>query len=128
MRNKNVDPGGNKYNFTDPLGVIAKEKSIEEKLETPNVVQLFIEQEARKKDIARKFRITPLTQRELVFEFYDVIRKLINMVVVVETKRGYLKGRILSVKGGMLYVCLRGTKECKYIDFNEVIKISNNYA
>jgi hypothetical protein len=107
--------------------LVAKEKSIEKRLNEPSVVQQFIENEARKKDEARRFRIEAPTEFELMNELKEIVQKLIGMVVTFE-RRGYCHGRIIRVNKTFFDVELRGTKEKVLVDFNEILRLSNNYA
>ncbi len=122
------NPKGNRYNFEDPLGLLAKDKSIEDKLQNPNPVVLFVENEARKRDETRRFLIEKQNKYQKLCEIRKIFLKMINMVVTFETKRGYLHGRVTGLGSGFFNVSLRGTKESILVDFDEVLRLRNNYA
>ena len=127
MGHKRFSPKGTPYNETDPLGVIKHEEDIARRLEEPNPVQLFIENEAKKKDEARRLRPERPTKYQLLLEYMEVVKKLYGMVVTFETKSGYKRGRITGIGNSCLKVSLRGTKEEMWVDFEEVLKLSQNY-
>ncbi len=121
------NPQGKRYNFSDPLGLVAHEKSIEKRLNEPSVVQSFIENEAIKKDRARRFRIEAPTKLELMYELKEIVEKLVGMVVTFE-RRGYCHGRIKYVSSTFFEVELRGTKEKVLVDYDEILRLRNNYV
>ena len=122
------NPKGNRYNFEDPLGLLQKEKEIEEKLKSPSPVTLFIENEAIKRDERRSLLIAKPTQFQLLLELEEIIKSMIGMVVTFETKRGYLHGRVVGVGAKFFNVELRGTKKKMIVDFDETLKLRKNYA
>ena len=125
------DPAGNKYNELDPLGVLAHEEDLERKLTEPNEIQKYIEANAIKKDEARKFRLGFRLERptyaELSQEFAEIVVGLLGMVVTTEAKGQYVKGRIIDVNSGMVKIETRGKKDKMWIDFQECLKLKNNY-
>ena len=122
------NPKGNRYNSEDPLGLLQKEKEIEEKLKFPSPVTLFIENEARKRDERRSLLVAKPTQIELLYELEEIIKSMIGMVVTFETKRGYLHGRVVGVGAKFFNVELRGTKNEMIVDFDETLRLGKNYA
>ena len=128
MGHKRFSPNGKSYNEQDPLGVIAHENEIEYRLTEPNPIQKFLETEAIRKDEARKLRIEQRpSYNQLRQEFKEIIHKLIGMVITTETSKGYKKGRIIAISNGMVHIETRGDKKKMWVDFDEVLKLTQNY-
>ena len=126
MGHKRFNINGTAYNEEDPLGVLKHEKDVEE-ASAPNPITNFIESEARKRDVARKFNIVKPSFVELMSELQSIYKKLVGMVVTTESKGKYVKGRITTLGNNILTIKIRGNKKDLWIGFSEVIKLRNNY-
>ena len=128
-RNRLFDPSGKPYNDEDPLGLLEKEFEEKDRKENPDLVQLFIEREAIKKDRARQFRINPPSRYELIFDFKEIIGKIKGMVVIFKKHNRFVKGRVQNIIGEEhLKVLEKGTKLPFYVQFKEVLSLRDNYA
>ena len=113
-------PKGNIYNESDPLGLLEAEKP---KQDTP--IHKFIRAEAVKKNL----ELSEDPTFEEIREYFDeACRKLIGMKVSFKHQDSFIKAKIIGTGRSSLWVEAKGTKDSYWIDFKEVLKLSNNYS